>query len=120
MLFQRKRKGNGGHKQPDLSVALSVKQGNGYVKGPSFGLWSNDEGGPAFRGSLKGEYLAQVLEFLHNAYDADIPVGLAVFKNGDKAEGFKKPKSGFTKKTNPFKKQAEPEQEEEDQEDIPF
>lgn len=119
MVFKRKQ--GGGHKPPDLSVALSVKQGNGYIKGPSFGLWSNEEGGPAFRGSLKGEYLAQVLEFLTNAYDADIPVGLAVFENdnqGPAKQGFKKPAAGgFKKKPNPFKKQTEPEPEEEQEEE---
>jgi hypothetical protein len=116
------RKGAG--KKPELSVALSVKQGNGYVKGPSFGLWTNEEGGPAYRGTLKGDYLNQVVEFLANAAEADLSVGLAVFDNEEKPgnragkpwnDGFKQP----AKKANPFKKQ-EPQEQEEDAEDAPF
>jgi hypothetical protein len=113
-----------GHKKgagtkPDLSVALSVKQGNGYVKGPSFGLWINVEGGPSYRGTLKGDYLNQVVEFLANAAEADLSVGLAVFsKNEDRPQ--KKSFQAPAKKANPFKKQAEPQEQEQDDEDVPF
>jgi hypothetical protein len=129
MAFQSKggfQKRNGGAKQPAISVCFSVKQGNGYVKGPSFGLWVNDQGGPAFRGVLKEERLAQVLEFLSNAYDADLPVSLAAFDNKEQGGNGG---GGFTGKApiknNPFKRQLkqpgeQPKQEENQGEDAPF
>jgi hypothetical protein len=110
----------GAGKKPELSVALSVKQGNGYVKGPSFGLWTNEEGGPAYRGSLKGDYLNQVVEFLANAAEADLSVGLAVFDNEERPQPGAKKSFQAPKKANPFKKQAEPQEQEEDAEDVPF
>lgn len=117
MAFQRRKQGGGGSK-PALSVALSAKQGQGYIKGPSFGLWANEEGGPAYRGTLKDEYMAQVLEFLSNAYEAGIPVSLAVFDNAERGQGgspapkkfggFKKAGGfGAPRKPNPFKPQQD-------------
>jgi hypothetical protein len=121
MAFQRRRQqGKQGGNPPTLSVALSVKQGKGYIKGPSFGFWPNEEGGPAYRGTLKDDYLTQVLEFLSNAAEANLPVSMAVFDNsqdgpskgGFKKPGFQKPGGGF-KKPNPFKQQEEGEEQEE-------
>jgi len=120
MAFQR-RSGGGrkGATKPVLSVAMSVKQGNGYIKGPNFGLWDNTEGGPIYRGTLKDDRLGEVLEFLSNAFEAQLPVGLAVFENNEGQGGgaFKKPggfkkSGGFNKKPNPFKKQQQQEEEE--------
>ena|SRR5690242_4354927 len=116
MVFQRRQQGGN---KPALSVQLSVKQGKGYIKGPSFGFWTNDQGGPAFRGTLKDDKLAEVLEFIGNAQEAGLPVAMAMFDNSEQAPaggGFKKP-SGFKKqgaspsfaqrKPNPFKPQQE-------------
>src|SRR5919109_828744 len=95
MAFQRKQ--GGGGNRPALSVQLSVKQGKGYVKGPSFGFWPNENGGPAFRGSLKEDKLAEVLEFIGNAHEAGLPVIMAMFDNSEAPRsptgkpGFKKP-----------------------------
>ena len=123
MAFQRKRAGGGN--SPALSVQLSVKQGNGYTKGPNFGFWANEQGGPAFRGTLKEDKLAEVLEFLSNAYDANLPVSMAMFDNAAGSAPAKKPfsngfkKSGASfgaKKPNPFKRQAEPEGEDSQEE----
>lgn len=105
------KKGGGGKSKPDLSIALSVQVGeNKYEKGPSFGLWLNDKGGPAYRGTLKDEYLAQVLEFLASAQEAGLPVSLAAFSNEERASSPapKKVFGGASKfgKTNPFKKSA--------------
>lgn len=118
MAFQRKRQGGGN--KPALSVQLSVKQGKGYIKGPSFRFWTNDQGGPSHRGNLKEDKLAEVLEFLSNAYDANLPVIMAMFDNSEAPAGgfkksggsFKKP-SGFQKKPNPFKQPEADEQQDE-------
>lgn len=116
MAFNFKKGGGGGKKKPALSIALSVQVGEKkYEKGPSFGLWTNDKGGPAYRGTLKDEYLAQVLEFLASAQEAGLPVSLAVFSNDNQASS-PAPKNVFGAgkfgKTNPFKKQAAQTQEE--------
>jgi len=117
----KKRQGDGN--RPALSVALSVKQGKGYIKGPSFRFWPNEGGGPAFRGTLKDEYLEEVLEFMANAAEANLPVSLALFDNSEQAPkqgGFKK-QGGFppAKKANPFKRQPV-EQEQDDSEEPAF
>ena len=114
-----KRKSSGGGKKPDLSIALSCKVGERkYEKGPAIGTWRNEDGGPAFRGSLKEDRLAQVLEFLSNAYEADLPVSVAIFTSDGDAPAKKKPsfssggglkKPGFSK-PNPFKKREEEEE----------
>jgi len=118
MAFQKYSKQGAGNK-PNLSVQLSVKQGKGYIKGPSFGFWTNENGGPAFRGTLKDDKLAEVLEFIGNAQEAGLPVIMAMFDNSEQAPasgGFKKAspnafkKSGASfgaKKPNPFKQQEE-------------
>jgi hypothetical protein len=119
MAFKKFNKQASG-KQADLSVQLTVKQGNSYIKGPSFGFWSNDQGGPAYRGTLKEQRLQDVLEFLSNALEAGLPVSMAMFDNSEHeqpkkqwsggAGGFKKPAGGFQqqqRKPNPFKQQQE-------------
>jgi hypothetical protein len=119
MAFQKqgfKRSGGGG--QAALSLTLSAKSGREYIKCALTGLWVNDAGGPSHKGSLSGDRLAQVLEFLSNAYDAGASVSVALFDNSERpAGGFKKPASGgfkkpggFSKKPNPFKKQQEEEE----------
>jgi hypothetical protein len=110
MAFQKRRSGGGS--KPAMSVQLSCKVGDGqYEKGPSFGLFINEEGGPAFRSTLKGDYLTQTLEFLSNAYDAGLPVNLAVFDNSERegkpSGGFKKPGGFKDRKPNPFKKKEQ-------------
>lgn len=123
MAFQRPS--NGGGNKPALSVKLSVKQGTGYIQGPSFGFWPNDKGGPAFRGNLKDALLAEVLEFLSNAHEAGLAVSLAMFDNANqpapRADGrpsFKpSSKPAMQRKPNPFKPQQ---QEEDQQESNPF
>ena len=125
MAFQRQGfKKSGGGNKPALSVQLSVKQGKGYIKGPSFGFWPNENGGPAFRGTIKDDKLAELLEFVGNAHEAGLPVIAAMFDNQgggsfQKPSGFKKPSGGGFKKPNPFKQQQE-EQQEETGEGEPF
>ena len=111
MAFQRRQQQGGGGNRPVLSAKLSVKQGNRYIQGPSIGFWTNEQGGPAYRGTLKGDMLAQVIEFLVNAHEANLSVPIALFDNqqdqGKKPGGFKQ--GGFQKKPNPFKPQDAPE-----------
>lgn len=105
-----------GGSKPAMTVRLTVKQGNSYVPIGSFGLWVNDQGGPAFRGTLKGDKLNEVAEGLANAIEAGLSVVASVFDNSQeqqpaapaaapasKPSPFKKP-GGFApaKKPNPF------------------
>jgi hypothetical protein len=123
MAFQRRPQGGGN--KPALSVQLSVKQGKGWIKGPSFGFWPNDQGGPAFKGNLKEDKLAEVLEFIGNAHEAGLVVAMAMFDNSEQkpagfkqAGGFQKKQgfspSGAQRKPNPFKQQ-QPEEDDEQQ-----
>jgi hypothetical protein len=126
MAFQKqgfKRSGGGG--SAALSLTLSAKSGKDYIKCPLTGLWVNEDGGPSHKGSLKGDRLAEILEFLSNAYDAGITVSVALFDNSERSEGgfkkkpaFKKPGGSF-KKPNPFKKREEESSEEEGDEGEP-
>lgn len=114
MAFQPKPQGD---KHPVMSIRASIKQGNSYSPGPSCGFWSNDQGGPAFRGTLKGEMLEQWAEFLANAAEVGLSVSLSLFDNSQQApkqQGFRKP-AGFQpkqpvqqRKPNPFKKPDAP------------
>ena len=122
MAFQRRQQQQGGN-SPALSVALSVKEGNNYLPGPKFGFWPSD-GGPAFRGTLKGDLLTQVLEALSYAQENGLTVTLSVFDNSQQQQATKQ--GGFQprkfvsqaekrrfdaqRKPNPFKQQ-EPEPE---------
>jgi hypothetical protein len=138
MAFQRRQGGGGGKNAPTLSVKLSVKQGQEYIQGPSFGFWPNDQGGPAFRGKLSDDRLAEVLDFLSTAYESGLPVSMAMFDNAGQrpaaakpafrkpafqkpaggaskfgSGGFRKPAAGeFNRKPNPFKPVEEQEQQE--------
>ena len=69
-----KRSGN----QPDLHLAFTAKDGREYVKGPSVGLWNADKG-PQARGSIKGEYLEKLIDFLKD-FEED-SVSVALFNN---------------------------------------
>ena len=116
MAFQRRQQQGGSGNKPVLSAKMSVKQGNSYIQGPSIGFWTNEQGGPAYRGTLKGDMLAQVIEFLVNAHEANLSVPIALFDNREQQGqgGFKKPEGGFKqggfqKKPNPFKPQDAPE-----------
>jgi len=106
-----------------LSITLSAKNGRDYVKSSFTGLWVNEAGGPTHKGSLSGDRLAQVLEFLTNCYDAGMSVSVALFDNSERSGGgFKKAPGGFKKpggsfkKPNPFKKREEEPSEEETEE----
>lgn len=80
MAFKR-----GGHKRPQYSVSTSVAIRKGkYLKGPSFGLWLNDSDVPMARGSVKENYLSELVEFLTKAERKDLSVSFALFKNKDK------------------------------------
>ncbi len=77
-------RGRGGHSRPKYSISTSVKIRDGkYAKGPSFGLWDADSG-PMARGSVKDEYLEDLVEFLEKAAKKEVPVAFALFKNKDK------------------------------------
>jgi len=67
-----------------MFIAFSAKVREGkYVKGPSVGLWPRDTG-PEAGGSLKGEYLEQLVEFLNKACDKGSDVSVALFKGSKK------------------------------------
>ncbi len=69
-------------KRPDfgfLGVSVMVRKGK-YVKGPTIGLYSNDNG-PIARGSVKEDYLDSLREFLNKAAKHDQSVSFALFKN---------------------------------------
>ncbi len=119
MAFQRRQQGGGN--KPALSIQFSVKVGNEYEKSPNLGCFTNDGGGPAFRGKLKNPYLTQLIEFLTACADAGLEPSYSVFDNQQQQGGFKKPAEGgfkggfkkpaFQKKPNPFK---QPEEQQED------
>ena len=81
MSFKR-----GGHKRPQYSISTSVAVRKGkYLKGPSFGLWINDDNDvPMARGSVKENYLSELAAFLRKAESKDLSVSFALFKNKDK------------------------------------
>lgn len=81
------KRGKGGGNRPHMSIAFSYKKGDEYVKGPSFGLWRNEDGDvPAARGSVKEEYLAELAEFLSKADKRGRTVSAALFENSGKAK----------------------------------
>jgi len=81
MAFKR-----GGHSRPQFSISTSVFIRKGkYAKGPSFGLWTADSG-PVARGSVKEEYLDDLIEFLRKAQKNEMGVSFALFKNKSKGE----------------------------------
>jgi len=102
MAFQRKQQGD--NTDAAFTVRLSAKQGNKWVEGGSFSFWPNENGGPAFKGTLKEERLQSIIEFLTAALEEGLTVSMSMFDNqqqqAGKASGFKK-QGGFT---NAFKK----------------
>jgi hypothetical protein len=130
MAFQRKQQG--GNTDAAFTVKLSAKQGNKWVEGGSFSFWPNENGGPAFKGSLKEERLQSIIEFLTCALEEGLTVSMSMFDNTQQGRssggGFKK-QGGFTnafkksgasfgaKKASPFKRQHEEQQEEQQGED---
>src|SRR5689334_20088344 len=98
MAFQRRQQQGQGGQQSAFTVKLSAKQGNKWVKGGSFSFWANENGGPAFKGSLKEERLQSILEFLTFALEEGLTVGMSMFDNAEQGRasgGFKK--QGFNK-----------------------
>lgn len=82
MAFKR-----GGHTRPQFSISTSVFVRKGkYLKGPSFGLWESDNG-PIARGSVKEEYLDDLISFLTKAEKNEMSVSFALFKNDEKGGG---------------------------------
>lgn len=80
MSFKR----GGGSNKPQYSISTSVFIRKGkYAKGPSFGLWDADSG-PMARGSVKEEYLEDLIGFLKKALSNEQSVSFALFKNKDK------------------------------------
>lgn len=76
----------GGHQRPQYSISTSVFVRKGkYLKGPSFGLWLA-ESGPMARGSVKEDYLQELVEFLEKAQSKDQSVSFALFKNKPKKD----------------------------------
>src|SRR5690242_21934006 len=91
--------------QSAFTVKLSAKQGNKWVEGGSFSFWANENGGPAFKGSLKEERLQSIIEFLTFALEEGLTVGMSMFDNQERSSGgFKKQASGF--KSGGVKKQG--------------
>lgn len=72
-----------GKQKPSHAIFFSAKVGEKkYVKGPVTGLFkAEDDGGPLFRATIKGEYLEKLAKFLKTAAAKDYPVGVAVFKS---------------------------------------
>jgi hypothetical protein len=78
MAFKKSFKG----KRPQYSISTSVAVRKGkYVQGPSFGLWDNDGKGPMARGSVKEDYLGELISFLRKAEKNEQSVSFALFKN---------------------------------------
>lgn len=74
------------HSKPQYSVSTSVSIRKGkYVKGPSFGLWLADSG-PMARGTVKEDYLGELIAFLKKAHANDQGVAFALFKNKPKRD----------------------------------
>lgn len=74
----------GGSQRPQLSISTSIFVRKGkYIKGPSFGLWSADNG-PMARGTVKDDYLQELADFLQKAAKRDMGVSFALFENKDK------------------------------------
>jgi len=132
MAFQRRQQQQGGNTDAAFTVKLSAKQGNKWVEGGSFSFWVNENGGPAFKGSLKGERLQNVVEFLMAALEENLTVSMSMFDNtnyrGFKKQSFKpnafsKSGAGFAntmpRKASPFKRQQSEQQDEQGQ-DNPF
>jgi hypothetical protein len=114
--FRPGNKQGGSKPRPDLSTQFSVKQGNGYYKGPSYGVWVNDKGGPAFTATLTPAMVQELAEFFGALAEQRMGCKASTFDNrqGDNSEskpasgGFGKKASGFgAKKANPFKAQSE-------------
>jgi len=129
MAFQRRQQQQqGGNTDAAFTVKLSAKQGNKWVEGGSFSFWANENGGPAFKGTLKEERLQNVVEFLMAALEENLTVSMSMFDNTN-YRGFKKQASGgfkkqggytgLNKKPSPFKRQQAEQQDEQGQ-DNPF
>lgn len=115
------RRNGGGHKHPNLRVSFSVRVGEGkYKKGPSFGLWENEEGGSVkAKGSVKGEYAQALCEFLDHYGDRGVSV--ALFDNEEDNGGYSKKKRRFRDEDDDDdeygKKRHRDEEEDEEEED---
>jgi len=119
------------HNKPEYSISTSVSPRKGkYVKGPSFGLWLADNG-PMARGSVKEDYLNELVSFLRKAASEDMSVAFALFKNDNKKskrrdddddneeEYGSKRRSKDEDDEPPAKKKRRPEPEEEEEEAPP-
>ena len=71
----------GSGNQPNFNLVFTAKDGREYVKGPNVGMWDADKG-PKARGSIKGEYLEKLIDFLKD-FDRD-GVSVALFENDGK------------------------------------
>lgn len=78
----KKRSGGGNRPKYSIAVSVAVRKGK-YVKGPSFGLWTADSG-PTARGSVKEDYLQELIDFLSKAAKRDQSVSFALFENDKK------------------------------------
>ena len=97
----------GGSKRPTqfIAVTATVRKGK-YVKGPAIGLWEGDGGkGPIARGSIKDDYLAQLIRFLRK-HSGD-SVSFAVFESNQK----------FKKKSRDEDDEDEDDEEEDDEDE---
>lgn len=82
MAFKKR----GGNSRPKYSIATSVFIRKGkYVKGPSFGLWTADNG-PMARGTIKEDYLDDLISLLQNAQKKELGVSFALFKNDEERD----------------------------------
>lgn len=68
--------------RPQYGVVFTAKHGEKYIKGPSVGLWRNDNDGPMARGAVKGEYLVKLAKFLAQVVKNGDTLSVALFKNG--------------------------------------
>src|SRR5262245_39067076 len=78
----RGRGRNGGGGRPSMFLSFSAKVGDRkYKRLSSIGLWPRDEGvGPIAGGSVKGEYLDNLVDDLTKAADKGWDVSVALFK----------------------------------------
>lgn len=80
------KKFNKGGKRPNYSLSFSarIKKGK-YKQGPYVGLWDAD-GKVMARGSVKENYLSDLVEFLTQSAKKDYAVGVSLFKNSKKRD----------------------------------
>jgi hypothetical protein len=88
-LSYNNHKGGGASRPTQFIAVTAPGRTNGeYEKGPAIGLWPTDGGrGPLARGSIKGEYLDKLDDFIHEQAKNRGSVSFAIFESNDDKRG---------------------------------